>query len=129
MSTEHNESKHALSTAKTYEHNRLDESSIVDRHRCHMAAKFGLFVDEDHSKLPTLYWLPKLHKRPYKSRFIGNSSACTTTELSILLTSCLTLLGSLRLKTMSLNIAQQFMEETVKVYFGLLKIQVKFLIN
>ena len=55
-----------------------------------MAAKFGLFVDEDHSKLPTLYWLPKLHKRPYKSRFIANSSACTITELSILLTSCLT---------------------------------------
>ena len=55
-----------------------------------MAAKFGLFVDEDHSKPPTLYWLPKLHKRPYKSRFIANSSACTTTELSILLTSCLT---------------------------------------
>ena len=52
--------------------------------------KFGLFVDEDHSKLPTLYWLPKLHKRPYKSRFIANSSACTTTELSICLTSCLT---------------------------------------
>ena len=66
------------------------KTSIVDRHRCHMAAKFGLFVDEDHSKLPTLYWLPKLHKRPYKSRFIANSSACTTTELSILLTSCLT---------------------------------------
>ena len=75
-----------LSTAKTYEH----ETSIVDRHRCHMAAKFGLFVDEDHGKLPTLYWLPKLHKRPYKSRFIANSSACTMTELSILLTSCLT---------------------------------------
>ena len=55
-----------------------------------MAAKFGLFVDEDHSKLPTLYWLPKLHKRPYNSRFIANSSACTTTELFILLTSCLT---------------------------------------
>ena len=55
-----------------------------------MAAKFGLFVDEDHSKLPTLYWLPKLHKRPNKSRFIANSSVGTTTELSILLTSCLT---------------------------------------
>ena len=53
--------KQELSTAKTYVHNRLDESSIVDRHRCHMAAKFGLFVDEDHSKLPMLYWLPKLH--------------------------------------------------------------------
>ena len=82
--------KQELSTAKTYEHNMLDKTSIVDRHRCHMAAKFGLFVDEDHSKLPTLYWLPKLHRRPYKSRFIANSSTCTTTELSILLTSCLT---------------------------------------
>ena len=39
------------------------------------------------------------------------------------------LLASLRLKTMSLNIAQQFMKEMVKNYFGLLKIQVKFLIN
>ena len=55
-----------------------------------MAAKFGLFVDEDHSKLPTLYWLPKFHKRPYKTRFIAYSSACSATELSILLTSCLT---------------------------------------
>ena len=55
----------------------------------------GFFVDEDHSKLPTLYWLPKLHKWPYKSRLIANSSACTTTELSILLTA-----ASLPLKPM-----------------------------
>ena len=37
-----------------------------------------------------MYWLPKLHKRPYKARFIAKSSSCTTTELSKLLTSCLT---------------------------------------
>ena len=74
-----------------------------------MAAKFGLFVDEDHSKPPTIDWLPKLLKRHYKSRFIDNSSACTTTELSILLTSCLT-----AIKTMSFNMAQQFMKEMVK---------------
>ena len=54
--------KQNLSTSKTNEHNLLDEKSVVDRHRCHMAAKFGVFVDEDHSKLPKLYWLPKLHK-------------------------------------------------------------------
>ena len=30
---------------------------------------------------------------------------------------------------MSLNIAQQFMKEMIKNYFGQLKIQVKFLIN
>ena len=82
--------KQELSTAKTYEHNRLDDTSIVDRHRCHMAAKFGLFVDGDHSKLSALYLLPILHKWPYKSRFVAYYSACTTTELSILLTSCLT---------------------------------------
>ena len=40
-------------------------------------------------KLPTFYWLPKLHKRPYKARFIANSSSCTTTSLSKVLTSCL----------------------------------------
>ena len=39
---------------------------------------------------PTMYWLPKLHKTPYKERFIANSSSCTTTELSKLLSSCLT---------------------------------------
>ena len=36
-----------------------------------------------------MYWLPKPHKIPYKSRFIANSSSCTTTEISKLLTSCL----------------------------------------
>ena len=37
-----------------------------------------------------MYWLPKLHKRPYKARFIANSSSCTTTELYNLLMSRLT---------------------------------------
>ena len=71
-----------------------------------MAAKFGVFADEDHSKLPTLYWLHKLHKWPCKSSFIAYSSSCTTTKLSMF---CL--LASLRLKTMSLNTAQQFMKK------------------
>ena len=102
----------------------LDETSIVDRHRCHMAAKFGLFVDEDHSKLPMLYWLPKLQKRPYKSRFIANSSACTTTELLILLTSCLT-----AIKNHVIKHCTTVYERNCKKYFGLLKNQLKFLIN
>ena len=88
-----------------------------------MAAKFGLFVDEDHSKLPTLYWLPKLHG-PISLVFL-------LILVDVQLLSCLFFwfLASLQLKTMSLNIAQQFMKEMVKIYFGLLKIQVKFLIN
>ena len=39
--------------------NLLDERYVVDRHRgCHMAARFNVFVDEDHSKLPILFGLP-----------------------------------------------------------------------
>ena len=49
---------------------------------------------ERQNKLPTMYWLPKLHKRPYKARFIANSSFCTKTELPKLLTSCLTAVKS-----------------------------------
>ena len=47
-------------------------------------------VNIDKCELPTFYWLPKLHKRPYKSRFISNSSHCSTTILSSHITSALT---------------------------------------
>ena len=33
--------------------------------------------------LPYLYWIPKLHKTPYKERYIAGSSTCSTKELSI----------------------------------------------
>ena len=55
-----------------------------------MTAKFVVFAGETQDKLPQLYWFPKLHKRPFKSRLIANSSSCTSTELSKLLASCLT---------------------------------------
>ena len=64
-----------------------EERSIVNDHICHSATKFNVCVTEGQGKL--LYWLPKLHKRPYKAR-IANLSSCTTPELSKLLTSCLT---------------------------------------
>ena len=37
-----------------------------------------------------MYWLPKLHKTPYKTRFISNATKTTTTSISKYLTSCLT---------------------------------------
>ena len=82
--------KHDLSTDKTYACTLLDERSVVDRHRCRMATKFDVFFHEDHCKLPRLYGLSKLNKRPYKLHFIANSSSHTTTDVSILLISCLT---------------------------------------
>ena len=80
-----------LGGTKAYELQPLaEERSIVIDHICFSATKFAVCVTEGQDKLPTLYWLPKLHKRPYKTRFIANSSSCTTTELSKLLTLFLT---------------------------------------
>ena len=39
-------------------------------------------------------WIPKLHQKPYKARFIAGSSSCTTTRLSKLITECLKLVRS-----------------------------------
>ena len=95
----------------------LSERVIVDGHGCHTALHFGVNAKENQDKVPTLYWLPKLHKKPYKARFITISSSCTTTELSKLLTSCLT-----AVKNMLSNIVKRYMRDLEKTYFGLLKI-------
>ena len=64
----------------------------MNGHCNRLALKFSVCVKERQDRLPTMYWLPKLQKKTktYKARFIANSSSCTTTELSKLLTSCLT---------------------------------------
>ena len=94
---------------------------IVDGHGCYTALHFGVKAKENQDKVHTLYWLPKLHRKPYKARFIVNSSSCTTTELSKLLTSRLT-----AVKNMLSSIVKKYMRDPVKTYFGLLKIQMKF---
>ena len=76
----------------------LSERVIVDGHGCHTALHFGVKAKGNQDKVPTLYWLPKFHKKPYKARFIAYSSSCTTTELSKLLTSCLTEVKKLVIK-------------------------------
>ena len=67
-----------------------DEKSVVNKHCSDIETKFAVGITESREKLSTFYWLSKLHKRPYKARFIANSSSCTTTSLSKVLTSCLT---------------------------------------
>ena len=39
---------------------------VVDGHGCHTALRFGVKAKENQDKVPTLYWLPKLHKNPIK---------------------------------------------------------------
>ena len=76
--------KQELDGTRAYLETDTDEGSVVNAHFNDLPVKFSVFVNEvneGQDKLPTMYWLPKLHKRPYKARFIANSSSCTTTEL------------------------------------------------
>ena len=82
--------KQELNGTKAYEEMSIDEKSVVYSHSNEIPNKFAVDVKERQDRLPTMYWLPKPHKRPYKARFIANSSSCTTTDFSKLLTSCLT---------------------------------------
>ena len=61
--------------------------TIVKSHN-QFITSVGLELSEDQN-LPYLYWTPKLHKSPYKHRFIAGSSKCTTKDLSCLLTKVL----------------------------------------
>ena len=81
--------KNELSSTSAYTAVNLTEKDIINRHVSDLG-QYRAVVTEKQSKLPSMYWLPKLHKSPYKARFIANSSTCTTTNISILLTSCLT---------------------------------------
>jgi len=81
--------KHEIVNTKSYISVPTSEQAVVSEH-IKTCEKFRVNVKITQHKLPTMYWIPKLHKNPYKARFIASSSSCTTTELSILLTSCLT---------------------------------------
>ena len=48
---------------------------------------------EDADYPPFLYWIPKMHKKPYsKQRYIAASARCSTKPLSAILTTCLKLI-------------------------------------
>ena len=80
--------KQELNGTKAYEDTFIDEKSVVYSHSNEIPNKVVVDVKERRDRLPTMYW--SLHKIPNKARFIANSSFCKTTELSKLLTSCLT---------------------------------------
>ena len=109
---------------KLREETSIDENSVVYSHSNEIPNKFVLDVKERQDRLPTMYWLPKLHKRPYKARFIANSSSCTRTELSKLLTSCLT-----AIKAKVIKYCETVYERSGEICSCLLNILVKYFVN
>ena len=62
-----------LSLNNTYKEVHSDCVNIISRHLDYMVRN-EIKVQEQHEKLPSFYWLPKLHKKPYGSRFIAASN-------------------------------------------------------
>ena len=75
--------------SSTYQRTNLSKSEILINHRS-VSSSFGVNAKDDDTDLPSLYWIPKLQKDPYKQRFIAGSSSCSTKHLFKLLTSILT---------------------------------------
>ena len=59
---------------------------IIQTHATTLEDAFDIKLQQKEKSLPQIYWIPKLHKTPYKARFIAGSSSCTTTRLSKLIT-------------------------------------------
>ena len=76
-----------ITNSSTFRATRRSEIQIVQEH---IFSTTALKAAATCTKVPTMYWLPKLHKNPFKFRFISASSKCTTTKISVLLTSILT---------------------------------------
>ena len=67
---------------------------LIQTHTATLADLFDSKLQQKEKHLPQIYWIPKLHKTPYKARFIAGSHSCTTTRLSKLITECLKLVRS-----------------------------------
>ena len=68
-----------LDLPTTYVMENTSKVQIVNKHLEDIVGRMGIPVNENMEQLPSFYWLPKLHKTPYGSRFIAATILCVTT--------------------------------------------------
>lgn len=61
----------------TYTHSSLSRQKILQNYQSVLAI-FNIPNKQNEFDLPYLYWIPKLHKDPYKHRYIAVSTTCFT---------------------------------------------------
>ena len=67
--------------SETYEKADRSKEEIIDENQVY-TEKLGYTLSEKEKDLPTMYWIPKMHKNPIKHRFIVASNSCSTKQLS-----------------------------------------------
>ena len=67
----------------------MSKDEILQNHHSVMLT-FGISLPEEDIYLPKLYWISKLHKNPYKQRYIAGLDKFSTKPLSQILTQILT---------------------------------------
>jgi hypothetical protein len=69
----------------TYTPTTLTKEEILVNHRS-VLCSFEISTKDEELDLPSLYWIPQLHKCIFKQRNIAESAKCSTKPLSKLLT-------------------------------------------
>ena len=64
-----------LQSSSTYQEANKFSDEVVMRHLEYMANN-DVNAKQEQERLPSFYWLPKLHKSPYGTRFIAASNKC-----------------------------------------------------
>ena len=68
----------------TYSPIKVDREEIIDRHNRELTNLFKIGLSNENKVLPRLFWIPKLHKNPFKFRFIAGARNCTTKPLAVI---------------------------------------------
>ena len=69
----------------TYTPTTLTKEAILDNHG-YLLCFFGITTKDEQLDLPSLYWIPLLHKGSCKQCYVAGSAKCSTKPLSKLLT-------------------------------------------
>ena len=76
----------------TYSFFSEDKANVVKNAAKEIKELFGITCPDMHLRIPNIFWNAKLHKDPYKPRFIAGARCSVTKQLEILLNKCLLLL-------------------------------------
>jgi hypothetical protein len=73
---------------ETYKPTNLTEPQIIERHNKKLSS-YNLAQKDENQTLPLIYAIPKMHKNPYKFRFISGAKRSSTKQLAVILLNAL----------------------------------------